>query len=78
MPRSQQPGAERAIFRAYISMTSIAGLNVELVNGAASGVTACIRKVRLYSLVANQWKLTRNTAAATGGTPAGGTISRSR
>lgn len=76
MPRSQQPGAERQTFRQYFSATPVVGTTIEIINASASGVIVKIRKFRLYSLLANQVKVTRTSAAATGGTSSAGTISR--
>lgn len=69
---------QRAVFRQYFSIVPIVGVNYEFTNPAASGKSMQIRRVKFYSLLANQAKLTRNTAAIGDGTPGAATPTRAR
>lgn len=78
MPVTQAPGLRRNVFRQYFAGTTIADLTIEIINAAASGVQLELLGFKFYSLLANQVKIQRNSAAATGGTSAAGTPSRAR
>lgn len=78
MPRSQQSGAQRMTYRAYFDLTAVVGTTVELINAAASGKEASIRRIQVAIGGAAQLTAKKTTVAASGGTSAGLTPSQAR
>lgn len=79
MARGQPPGAPQNVFRTLYNAVAIATKEIiEITNPAASGVTLHIRDVKFYSLLANQFKVNRNSTAVTGGTSSAPAVLRSR
>jgi hypothetical protein len=60
------------------SGVAVSGVILEIANPAASGVTLAIKRSKWYSLLANQIKIVRTSAGATGGTSTAGVPSQSR
>lgn len=78
MPRSQQPGAERSVFRAYFDLTAVVGTTVEILNGASSGKEVRIRRIQVAIGGAAQLTAKKTTVAASGGTSGALTPSQAR